>query len=119
MAGPPRSPREARRLERLKHGSRAARDVHPRPPSAPRQATKRKAPVLGSIADASEEATVVLSRRAVERLAQGHVWIYRSDIAAPETRRKLGIDDGFIRLSVGIENGQDLVDDLLQALERI
>jgi len=36
----------------------------------------------------------------------------------PETRRKLGIDDGCIRLSVGIENGQDLVDDLLQALER-
>jgi cystathionine gamma-lyase len=36
----------------------------------------------------------------------------------PETRRKLGIDDGFIRLSVGIENGQDLVDDLAQALER-
>jgi cystathionine gamma-lyase len=36
----------------------------------------------------------------------------------PETRRKLGIDDGFIRLSVGIENSQDLVDDLLQALER-
>jgi cystathionine gamma-lyase len=34
----------------------------------------------------------------------------------PETRRKLGIDDGFIRLSVGIENGQDLVDDLMQAL---
>jgi cystathionine gamma-lyase len=36
----------------------------------------------------------------------------------PETRRMLGIDDGFIRISVGIENGQDLVDDLLQALER-
>jgi cystathionine gamma-lyase len=36
----------------------------------------------------------------------------------PETRRKLGIDDGFIRLSVGIENGQDLVDDLQQALDR-
>jgi len=35
-----------------------------------------------------------------------------------ETRRKLGIDDGFIRLSVGIENGQDLVEDLLQALAR-
>ena len=35
-----------------------------------------------------------------------------------DARRKLGIDDGFIRLSVGIENGQDLVDDLLQALER-
>ncbi len=36
----------------------------------------------------------------------------------PETRRRLGIDDGFIRLSVGIENGQDLVDDLMQALEK-
>ena len=36
----------------------------------------------------------------------------------PETRKMLGIDDGFIRLSVGIENGQDLVDDLFQALDR-
>ncbi|HZX95722.1 MAG TPA: cystathionine gamma-synthase [Myxococcales bacterium] len=36
----------------------------------------------------------------------------------PETRRMLGIDDGFIRVSAGIENGQDLVDDLTQALER-
>ncbi|GAC1347958.1 MAG: cystathionine gamma-synthase [Myxococcales bacterium] len=35
-----------------------------------------------------------------------------------ETRRKLGIDDGFIRLSVGIENAADLTDDLKQALER-
>jgi cystathionine beta-lyase/cystathionine gamma-synthase len=35
-----------------------------------------------------------------------------------ETRKQLGIDDGFIRLSVGIENGQDLVDDLTQALDR-
>ena len=35
-----------------------------------------------------------------------------------ETRKQLGIDDGLIRLSVGIENGQDLVDDLSQALDR-
>jgi len=35
-----------------------------------------------------------------------------------ETRKQLGIDDGLIRLSVGIENGQDLVDDLTQALDR-
>jgi cystathionine gamma-lyase len=34
-----------------------------------------------------------------------------------ETREMLGITDGFIRLSVGIEDGQDLVDDLKQALE--
>lgn len=35
-----------------------------------------------------------------------------------ETRQKLGIHDGFIRLSVGIESAQDLVDDLAQAFER-
>ena len=35
-----------------------------------------------------------------------------------ETRKMLGIDDGFIRLSVGIENAQDLIDDLLQALAK-
>jgi cystathionine gamma-lyase len=35
-----------------------------------------------------------------------------------ETRDQLGISDGLIRLSVGIEDAQDLVDDLKQALER-
>jgi cystathionine gamma-lyase len=34
-----------------------------------------------------------------------------------DMRRQLGIHDGFIRLSVGIENVQDLVDDLAQALD--
>jgi 23S rRNA (cytosine1962-C5)-methyltransferase len=62
----------------------------------------RPPPVLGSIGEApgsgsapreggspgasggtSDEPTVVLSRRAVERLDQGHVWIYRSDVSAP------------------------------------
>ena len=33
-----------------------------------------------------------------------------------EVRRKTGIDDGLIRLSVGIENAQDLINDLKQAL---
>src|SRR5438132_2399286 len=37
----------------------------------------------------------------------------------PETRRLLGIDDGFIRLSVGDETGKDLVGDRAQALERV
>jgi cystathionine gamma-lyase len=37
----------------------------------------------------------------------------------PETRKLLGIDDGFIRLSVGIENAQDLIDDLTQAMSRV
>ncbi|HET9037350.1 MAG TPA: PLP-dependent transferase, partial [Myxococcaceae bacterium] len=36
----------------------------------------------------------------------------------PETRAALGISDGFIRLSVGIEDVQDLVDDLTQAFSQ-
>ena len=35
----------------------------------------------------------------------------------PATRAKLGISDGLIRLSVGIEDAQDLVDDLKAALD--
>ena len=82
MSDRPHSPKEARRLERLKHGSRAARDVRPRPP-APRR-VQRPQPVLGSVAaSTSDEPAVVLSKRAVDRLAEGHVWIYRSDVAAP------------------------------------
>lgn len=38
---------------------------------------------------------------------------------SPEQRAGLGIGDGLIRLSVGIEDPEDLVADLLQALDRI
>jgi cystathionine gamma-lyase len=62
--------------------------------------------------------TVAESLGGVESLIE-HPAIMTHASVPPETRRKLGIDDGFIRLSVGIENGQDLVDDLLQALERV
>ena len=53
----------------------------------------------------------------VESLIE-HPGIMTHASVPPETRRKLGIDDGFIRLSVGIENAQDLIDDLFQALDR-
>jgi cystathionine gamma-lyase len=36
----------------------------------------------------------------------------------PATRQKLGIADGFIRLSVGIEDARDLIADLAQAFDR-
>ncbi len=35
----------------------------------------------------------------------------------PELRRKAGVTDGLIRVSVGIENPQDLLEDILQAIE--
>jgi cystathionine beta-lyase/cystathionine gamma-synthase len=37
----------------------------------------------------------------------------------PEVRRKVGIPDGLIRLSVGTEDVQDLINDLKQALEKV
>ncbi|HYS10454.1 MAG TPA: class I SAM-dependent rRNA methyltransferase [Myxococcales bacterium] len=86
MSETPRSPKEARRLERLKHGSRATRDVRPRSASSPRRRAPPLPPSLEKIAAAtSDEPTVVLSRRAVARLDQGHVWIYRSDVAVPHS----------------------------------
>jgi cystathionine beta-lyase/cystathionine gamma-synthase len=38
---------------------------------------------------------------------------------APEVRAALGIGDGLVRLSVGIEDAADIIDDLAQALERV
>ena len=38
---------------------------------------------------------------------------------SPKERMKAGIDDGLIRLSDGLENPQDLIADLDQALERL
>ena len=35
----------------------------------------------------------------------------------PEKRLKIGITDDLVRLSVGIEDVEDLIDDLKQALE--
>jgi methionine-gamma-lyase len=37
----------------------------------------------------------------------------------PEERLAAGIDDGLIRLSVGLENPEDLIDDLDQALRAV
>ena len=37
----------------------------------------------------------------------------------PEERAKLGITDGVIRLSVGLEDAEDLKDDLAQALAAV
>ena len=34
-----------------------------------------------------------------------------------ETRAELGISDGFVRLSVGVEDADDLIADLHQAIE--
>ena len=37
---------------------------------------------------------------------------------SPEARAELGISDGFIRFSAGLEHADDLIEDLHAALER-
>ena len=54
----------------------------------------------------------------VESLIE-HPGIMTHASVPPKTREKLGITDNLIRLSVGIENGSDLVDDLALALSSI
>jgi len=51
----------------------------------------------------------------VESLAE-HPALMTHFSVPPEVRKELGIDDGFIRLSVGIEDVEDLVNDLDYAL---
>lgn len=36
----------------------------------------------------------------------------------PEERREMGVSEGLVRLSIGLEHSDDLVEDLLEALER-
>jgi cystathionine beta-lyase/cystathionine gamma-synthase len=40
-------------------------------------------------------------------------------LVAPEVRAAIGIGDGLVRLSVGIEDAEDIIADLEQALERV
>jgi len=37
---------------------------------------------------------------------------------APKQRERLGIGDGLVRLSIGIEDADDISGDILQAVER-
>ena len=55
---------------------------------------------------------------ATEALATHPVSMTHGDVA-PEVRRKLGITDGLVRLSVGVEDADDLEADVLQALDAI
>ena len=53
----------------------------------------------------------------VESLAE-HPAIMTHASVPPELRAELGIDDGLVRLSVGIESADDLIDDLERALSQ-
>jgi cystathionine beta-lyase/cystathionine gamma-synthase len=62
--------------------------------------------------------TLAESLGGIESLIEHPAIMTHASIPAP-ARKKLGITDGMIRLSVGIEHVDDLIDDLTQALKKI
>ena len=60
--------------------------------------------------------TLAESLGGVESLIE-HPAIMTHASVPPEVRATLGIDDGLVRLSVGIEDADDLIADLQSALE--
>ncbi|MBI4669025.1 MAG: cystathionine gamma-synthase family protein [Elusimicrobia bacterium] len=62
--------------------------------------------------------TLAVSLGGTESLAEHPGAMTHSDMD-PQDRKEIGISDKMIRLSVGIENAQDLIADIKQALERV
>jgi cystathionine beta-lyase/cystathionine gamma-synthase len=68
--------------------------------------------------DALELAWVATSLGGTHTLV-GHAASTTHRQYAPEARRAAGITDGLVRLSVGLEDEEDLLDDILRALEKL
>jgi cystathionine beta-lyase/cystathionine gamma-synthase len=62
--------------------------------------------------------TLATSLGGVETILQPAATMTFASMPADE-RRRVGISDGLIRLSVGIEDVKDLENDILQALDKI
>ena len=61
-------------------------------------------------------ATLVVSLGNVDTLISHPASMTHSNVS-PEARRQMGISDGLVRLSVGIENIEDIINDLDQAMQ--
>jgi cystathionine gamma-synthase len=69
-----------------------------------------------AVVDACEIARIAPSLGGVESLIEQPLVMSYYEVP-PEDRRRFGINDNMIRLSCGIENAEDLIADLQQALE--
>ena len=71
-----------------------------------------------SLVDNVKLCTIATSLGGVETILQHSASMTHAAIA-PEERQKAGISDGLIRLSVGIEDVNELIADLTQALDKL
>jgi cystathionine gamma-lyase len=108
-----------------------ARVIYPGLPSHPQHAlarTQMRAPggMIAAVLDRDLDGTRrMLERTRLFTLAESlggveslieHPAIMTHASIPPETRRRIGISDGLVRLSVGVEDADDLIADLEQAL---
>jgi cystathionine beta-lyase/cystathionine gamma-synthase len=70
-----------------------------------------------AMVEATEIFSLAESLGGVESLI-GHPAMQTHAAVAPERRNAMGITDGLVRLSVGIEDPDDLIDDVARALDR-
>ena len=70
------------------------------------------------IMDAVKLWTLAENLGSVESLVTHPVTMTHADVDEAE-RKRVGITDGLVRLSVGLEDSEDLIDDLKQALDKI
>ncbi|BDU77741.1 trans-sulfuration enzyme family protein [Mesoterricola sediminis] len=70
------------------------------------------------VLDAVEHPKLAVSLGGIESLIEHPSTMTHSDMT-PEEKAHAGITDNLIRMSVGLEDAQDLIDDLAQALDRI
>ena len=71
-----------------------------------------------AIMDSLELWTLAENLGSVESLVTHPVTMTHADVEEAE-RKRVGITDGLVRLSVGLEDVQDLIDDLDKALEKV
>jgi cystathionine gamma-lyase len=100
-------------------------ESHPQHALARRQMRTGGAMVSAILEGGLERARRMLSRCRVFTLAESlggveslieHPGIMTHASIPPARRAELGIDDGLVRLSIGIEDARDLIEDLDQAL---
>jgi cystathionine gamma-lyase len=100
-------------------------ESHPQHDLAKRQMDHFGGMVTAVLKDGLAPARKMLERVRIFALAESlggveslieHPAIMTHASIPPERRKELGIDDGLVRLSVGVEDGDDLIADLEQAL---
>ena len=74
-------------------------------------------PVAGAFLSALKVFGLAVSLGSVESLASSPALMTHQDVPVKD-RLKIGLTDSLIRLSIGIEHEQDLIEDLKQALEQ-